>query len=368
MSHVPPVDPDDPSFRPVVVPPDAPADVRYVREEHVTTDAFPPVAGDVDINAVHEEERVRVLADGTVLHETDRVEQRSRFRDRLPWILLALLLLAIAVVLVIWYSERSSGKLVPAVVGTQAGAASARLRDDGFAVVQASQSSPRPAGTVLGQRPAAGTRQGSGSTVRLLISKGRGRTTVPNGVGLAQGAARDRLVQAGFRVMTAEVFSDQPRGTVVAQSPPAGGKVGPGTLVRLNISKGSATVDVPSEVGSPVTKAQSDLASKGLTPKFMRVPSTQPIDTVVAQAPTGGQVRRGTTVQLNVSKGAPAAATTTTPTTTVTAPATTTTVATTRTTTTATTSTVTVPTTRTATVTTTTPATTPPPTATTTTP
>jgi eukaryotic-like serine/threonine-protein kinase len=143
------------------------------------------------------------------------------------------------------------------------------------------------------------------------------------------------------------VFSDQPRGTVVAQQPAAGGHVAPGSLVRLNISKGSANVDVPSEVGNPVTQAQSELAAKGLKPTVTRVPSDQPIDTVVAQAPAGGQVRKGSTVQLNVSKGAPATTTATT-----TAPAQTTTTATTQTTTTATTATVTVPTTNTTTVTT----------------
>jgi beta-lactam-binding protein with PASTA domain len=369
MSEVPPpVDPDDPRARPLVepplvepplvepplvdpplvVPPVVPGDVRYVREERVIADGPVPLAGDVDVNAVHEEERVRVLADGTVLREVDRVEQRSRFRDWLPWLLLAVVGLVLAVGLLVWYLNRSSSKPVPAVVGLRLDAALSRLQQDGFKVQVTRQSNARPAGVVFGQNPAASTKLDDGSTVRLLVSRGRARAKVPNGVGVAQATARDRLVQAGFRVMTAEVFSDQPRGTVVAQEPPAGGLAAPGTLVRLNISKGSATVNVPSEVGNPIAQARSDLAAKGLVPSVMRVPSSQPIDTVVAQAPAGGQVRKGSTVQLNVSKGAPAA-TTTTITTTATA---TTTTATTQTTTTATTATVTVPTTQTTTVTT----------------
>ena len=44
------------------------------------------------MNVVHEEARTRVLPDGTVVQEGYRVEQQSRMRERLPWILIALLL------------------------------------------------------------------------------------------------------------------------------------------------------------------------------------------------------------------------------------------------------------------------------------
>ena len=48
-----------------------------------------PVILPPDSEVVHEEERTSVLADGTRLREVDRVEQRSRTRERLPWILIA---------------------------------------------------------------------------------------------------------------------------------------------------------------------------------------------------------------------------------------------------------------------------------------
>jgi beta-lactam-binding protein with PASTA domain len=372
MSQIPPSDdPDDPlnpplDEPPLVVPPVAPGEVRYVREERVVGDPVAPLAGEVDVNAVHEEERVRVLADGSVLRETDRIEQRSRFRDRLPWLLLALVGLLIAIGLIIWYVGRSSSKTVPAVVGLRIDAAVSRLQQDGFKVQIARQSNARAAGVVFGQNPAAATTHDDGSTVRLLVSKGRSHARVPNAVGLSQSAARDRLVRAGFRVVTTEVFSDQPRDSVVGQVPPAGGAVSPGGLVRLRVSKGSGKVNVPSEVGNPIAQARSDLAAKGLKPNVSHVPSTQPVDTVVAQNPSGGSVRAGSTVYLNVSKGAPTKTqTTTTPvvTATTTAPAQTTTTTQTSTVTATTTNTVTVPTTKTTTKTTT--VTTPPTTVTT---
>lgn len=365
MNQIPPPDePDDPRSRrvdeplivvPPVVPPAEPSEVRYVREERVIADPVTPLAGDVDVNAVHEEERVRVLPDGTVLRETDRIEQRSRFRDWLPWLLLALVGLLLAIGLIIWYAGRSSSKTVPAVVGLRVDAAVSRLQQDGFKVAIARQSNARPAGVVIGQNPAAATKHDDGSTVRLLASRGPNHAKIPNAVGLAQKAARDRLVQAGFRVVTAEVFSEQPRGSVVAQSPAAGAIASPGGLVHLNVSKGSATVDVPSEVGNPIAQARSELTAKGLTPNVSHVPSSQPLGSVVAQNPTGGKARKGSTVYLNVSKGAPATTQTTTApavTTTTTAPAQTTTTTKTTTVTVPTTSTVTVQTTRTTTITT----------------
>ena len=176
--------------------------------------------------------------------------------------------------LVLWYVTKSESKPVPPVVGLRSDAAVNRLQADGFKVQIVPQSSTRPAGVVFGQNPASGASVDKGSTVRLLVSKGRTLVTVPNAVGLSQVDARSKLVNAGFAVTTAQVFSDQPAGTVVAQDPAAGEKVAPGSKVRLNVSKGPARVDVPSEVGSTVDQAQSALAAEGLKP---RSPACPPI-------------------------------------------------------------------------------------------
>jgi beta-lactam-binding protein with PASTA domain len=277
----------------------------------------PPVT-----DAVHEEERERVLPDGTRIRETDRLEQHSGMRDRLPWILIGLLVVVIIGGVAVWYFTRSSTKPVPAVVGQRIDDAVTRLQGDGFKVQIARQSNARPPGVVFGQNPAAGAKADSGSSVRLLVSRGPSASTVANAVGLPQAEARSQLVKAGFAVTTAQVFSDQPAGTVVAQDPAAGERVAPGTKVRLNVSKGSAEVDIPDETGMPVDQATSDLAAKGFKPVTERVASDQPVDTVVSQSPGSGQARKGATVKLSVSEGPPTA-TTTESTTTTTVPATT---------------------------------------------
>jgi beta-lactam-binding protein with PASTA domain len=270
---------------------------------------------DADVNVVHEQERVRVLPDGTVLRETDRVEaQQSWFRRNLPWILMGVLLVLLIGGLVIWYVTRSDNKNVPTVIGLQSDDAINRLQDDGFKVRITRAPNDRDAGIVFSQNPDAGTNTSKGTTVQLSVSSGKRQVTVPNAVGRTQADARDQLVAAGFSVTTAEVFSDQPTGTVVAQDPAAGVRTAPGTKVRINVSKGSASVSVPSEVGSTVGDATASLEAKGFKVETTLVASSEAADTVVAQSPSGGGAPKGSTVQLNVSQG-PSTDTTTTPTT-----------------------------------------------------
>jgi eukaryotic-like serine/threonine-protein kinase len=210
------------------------------------------------------------------------------------------------------------------VIGQTATSAVSRLQAQGFKTQIVRRVSARAPGTVVGEQPAGGSKADKGSLVTLTVAAAATSVAVPNAVGIAQGDGRDRLVNAGFKVTSVSVYSDQPVGTVVAQAPAAGQKTARGTAVRINVSKGSATVDVPSEVGVTSDIAQQNLAAKGFKPSIVQVPSDQPSGTVVAQSPSGGQSRTGANVQLNVSKG-PTATTTT-------APAVTTTTATTSTT------------------------------------
>jgi beta-lactam-binding protein with PASTA domain len=306
------------------IPPTGPPSRRTPEETLVQRQVvIPPAGGGVEPGVVHEEERVRVLRDGSVVSEFDRVEQPpvDRRRNWWPWALSGVLLLVL-IGLAIWYFTRAEQATVAPVTGQTAPAAVARLQQDGFKTQIIRRVSGRRPGTVVGEQPAGGSKADTGSLVVLTVASAPTSVSVPNAVGISQGDARDRLVAAGFRVRSASVYSGQPVGTVVAQAPAAGEKSSRGTAVRINVSKGSATTTVPSEVGQTSDDAQRDLAAKGFKPGILRVPSDQPAGTVVAQNPTGGQSRKGTRVQLNISTG-PTATTTTTPATTDTVPATT---------------------------------------------
>jgi serine/threonine-protein kinase len=285
---------------------------RVVREDRVVV---PPEGAGVTPGAVHEEERVGVLPDGSVVRELDRIEQPpGDRRNWLPWTIAAVLLIILAG-LAIWYFGRDEKATVAPVIGQTATTAVTRLQEDGFKTQIVRRVSGRRPGTVVGEQPAGGSKADKGALVVLTVAAPPTSVKVPNAVGVAQADARDRLVAAGFKVRSVPVSSDQPVGTVVAQAPAAGETIARGTSVRINVSKGSATASVPNEVGQTSDAAQRDLAAKGFKPTIAEVPSDQPLGIVVAQSPSGGQSRKGASVQLNVSKG-PDATTTTTPTTT----------------------------------------------------
>ena len=254
-----------------------------------------------------EDERLRVAPDGRVEHERERVERRPMrgpFDDF--WPALAILLLAALIGLgALWYFTRTEEKPVPTVTGMTLDRSIDRLQNEGFEVDIVNLSNQAPRGTVFDQRPTAGVEREEGSTVTVLVSKGPATVVVPNAVGLTEQEARDRLAQAGLEVRVFEVFSDEPDGEVVAQDPGSGDRVSRDEAVRLNVSKGSGLVDVPSLVGETRAAAEDELASLGLKVNVFEVPSIEPRGTVVAQNPAGGQIREGASVRLNVSTGSP---------------------------------------------------------------
>ena len=202
-------------------------------------------------------------------------------------------------------SQGPEQQAVPEVVGLALPAARAELEAAGITATVTRIASERPRGVVIAQNPTGGTQVEQGAAVTLQVSRGAPAVTVPNAVGLDEVSARDRLVAEGLRPSVVEVFSEDPEGQVVAQAPEAGGEVADGSRVVLRVSKGSATVTVPSAVGTDVEAAQLAVTDAGLVPNVVRVPSAEPEGTVVAQNPTGGEARRGSTVRLNVSTGVP---------------------------------------------------------------
>jgi eukaryotic-like serine/threonine-protein kinase len=257
---------------------------------------------------------------GTVTREYEEVERPGpplpperpprAWYDEIGWALLGLLLLVGVGFLIWWFAfhDNTAKATVPAVTGQRVASAVDELQARGFKVKIVPVVHPEPRGTIFREIPGAGSRVDKGSTVQVLQSTGPAAKPVPNAVGLTEAAGRDRLVAAGFQVTEARVFSnDQPPGKIVAQNPAAGSKAGKGSTVRINVSKGTATVVVPDVVGMTLGEAETQIAKAGLKPVVqLRVPSAQPPGTVVAQNPPGGQAKRGSAVRLNVSTGSAA--------------------------------------------------------------
>jgi serine/threonine-protein kinase len=237
--------------------------------------------------------------------EEEVVERRPPPRKPVlwPW-LLGLLVLVLVGIGALWYFTREDTKPVPNTVGQTLEAAVSELQDEGFRVDIQQRNDDSPEGRVFEQDPAGGDDAEEGSTVTIVVSRGPATAAVPDVVDALRDDAEAQLDDAGFEVNAVEVFSDQPEGQVVAQNPPAGADANVGSTVRINVSKGTGTVEVPDMVGENQADAQEQLRNLGLGTNIVQVPSAEPAGTVVAQNPAPGTTARiGSNVRLNVSAG-----------------------------------------------------------------
>jgi eukaryotic-like serine/threonine-protein kinase len=267
------------------------------------------VASEDDPTVVRRDDETTVVGDAEGrTHELRhrRVEERprrSRFRDPWPWLLL-LLVLVLGGLAAAWALTREDSAEVPAVEGLRLDEAVQRLEDEGFRSDIDQRESDAPEGTVFEQDPAAGEEADEGATVQIVVSRGPATVAVPDVVGNREDAAEEALEDAGFDVRTVEVFSDEPEGVVVAQSPSAGDEAERGSPVRINVSKGRGEVTVPNLIGDARDDAQAELRQLDLQSNVAVVPSAEPEGTVVAQNPAAGEtVRVDSTVRLNISSG-----------------------------------------------------------------
>jgi serine/threonine-protein kinase len=224
---------------------------------------------------------------------------------------------------------------VPALVGQPGQSAVSGLRNAGFRVVTATVPSTQPKGTVVAQSPAAGAEVARGSTVRVNLSNGAKATpttpatthavttapattaqqsttaqqattapattsqtttpssgTVPSLTGQLQPALQ-QLDGAGFAASIAYVPSDEPLGTVVAQSPQGGASAPTHSQVTVNVSSGpggNPPETVPNVVGQRIRQAVPTLQHAGLRLIFLRrsVSERSQAGLVVAQTPAAG--------------------------------------------------------------------------------
>lgn len=243
-----------------------------------------------------------------------------------------------------------AGIRVPNVVGLTSTRAIDALRTAGLRAQTTTESSDKPAGTVIAESPAAGSEVVKNSVVTLTVSKGPEEVAVPDLVGQSEDDARASLRSAGLVASVFRVTSDKPTGIVVAQDPKAGERLAKGGKVRVNVSKGApappptttttppvttvtttatttrttttttettattrtttttsappATTTVPDVRGKSQTQARHALRQVGLVAAVAYVHGQVPFDQVVAQFPKpGASAKRGDRVRINVSLG-----------------------------------------------------------------
>jgi len=128
---------------------------------------------------------------------------------------------------------------------------------------------------------------------------------VPFVKGMKEPLAVKHIRDAGLVPQIAREFSDEdPKGTVIDQSPDPGEKIAKHGNVDITVSKGEETVTVPSVIGKTRDDAVSTLVNAGLQAKAFDVASSKPVGTVTGQDPAAGKViTKASTVRINVSSG-----------------------------------------------------------------
>ena len=234
----------------------------------------------------------------------------ARRRRRWPAIVAAILVLAVAGGGVAWWFLGGPGSMtrVPTLTQlTQAEAQAALQQADLRSAVTETFDETAAAGTVMSANPGAGAEVRKLTSIDLVVSKGQERYAAPGLVGgpadSVEATLQGQHLTLGERK---EEFSETvAAGTVIAQDPTAGTSLKPGAAVAITVSKGRQPIAVTDFTGKPADQAKKALGDAGLTVKEGdQVNSdTVPAGAVVSQTPANGNLFKGDTVTIVVSKG-----------------------------------------------------------------
>jgi serine/threonine-protein kinase len=219
----------------------------------------------------------------------------------------------------LWISTGKPRVTVPDLKGHPLTDAISQLADSGLSPKIRYIHSDAPEDTVTAQSPAAGDRVIKGSKVTINVSKGPRPIQVPDVTRQPYANAAGALKGAGFNVSRVDIESDEPKGIVLAEDPPAGTPVPKGTKITLSVSKGPAESQVPDVTFQSQADAEKLLRGAGFKITVVTQDVTDPGEDgiVLNQDPPGGTVAKpGATVTVSVGKLVSPTTTETVPTTT----------------------------------------------------
>jgi serine/threonine-protein kinase len=165
-------------------------------------------------------------------------------------------------------------------------------------------------GRVIETSPPEGSSVRKGTTVTLVVSRGKEKVAVPNVVGSTQEDAERTLQDAGLQATAREEESeDEEPGTVLRQDPAAGTELAKGKTVTLVVATEPADVPVPGVIDAEVVDAVRTLEDAGFEVEQEEAPVETPAehDIVLDQDPSPDTPRpRGSTVTITVGVFEPA--------------------------------------------------------------
>jgi serine/threonine-protein kinase len=164
-----------------------------------------------------------------------------------------------------------------------------------------------PKGKIIQSIPEGGGKVDAGGSVKLIVSKGPERYTIPSVKGLTPEAAQAAITKSPLTFgRVTEVFnSDIPKGYVISSTPVSGTSVKRDATVDLIVSKGIEQVALASYLGKSGEQALNELTQAGFNVEAgYAFSETVPELAVISQNPAGGATaNKGGKVSILISKG-----------------------------------------------------------------
>ena len=200
--------------------------------------------------------------------------------------------------------------VVPNLLGMTEDEAKAALKKKnlGYSIAGREESDKYAAGEIMEQSEKANSKVEKNTEIKVVISTGKAKKTVsvPDVKGMSEDDAQKTLENLNLVVEAQAQNNDTvASGKVISTDPAAGTQLTEGSKVTMYVSLGIESVEVPSITGMSSEEAQSAIQNVGLQASVTEDYSdTVASGMVISQDPASGKVRKGSTVNIVVSKGA----------------------------------------------------------------
>lgn len=190
---------------------------------------------------------------------------------------------------------------VPLLVGYTQNEAVAMLAEQSLTAEFASKYDSSPAGTVLGQNPATGTRLPAGSVVKLTVSAGLEYLEMPNFTGVTRTQAEEIIRLRGLtNVLWKSVSSAAyAKDVLYYQSVVEGSKINTDTPIILYVSLGAENLTLPNVIGMAPDAAIAILKGCGMVVTTVYEPGA-PAQVLSTYPAAGASVGNGDWVKVTV--------------------------------------------------------------------